>query len=79
MLSFRNGTKRHEFLNFGVSGTGVQKSCDKPYQNETKYQEALNSSADGVVIMIGGNDAKPQNWVSDESFKKNYVDFIKSF
>lgn len=40
------------------------KRGDLPYWNQTELLLALNSSPDVVIIMLGTNDAKPQNFDS---------------
>ena len=52
---------------------------DYPYWNENKYQKALDFEPDIVVIMLGTNDSKPQNWDKKKNFKKDYAALIKSF
>ena len=44
--------------NFGVGGRTMMKNGDYPYWNEQVYQDALNSKADYLVLMLGTNDAK---------------------
>ena len=40
---------------------------DKPYQKQAAFQAALAYKPDVVVIMLGTNDTKPQNWSSKTS------------
>ncbi len=65
--------------NFGVSGRTLLKKGDFPYWNETKYQDALKSEPDAVIIMLGTNDTKPQNWKHEAEFVADYTDLVKSF
>src|SRR4051794_25029443 len=48
--------------NFGVSGATMLKKGDKPYDKQKAYRDALAFKPDVVVIMLGTNDSKPQNW-----------------
>ena len=50
-----------------------------PYWNLKEYGEALNSSADIVVFMLGTNDARQGNWKGEEPFKKDYLEMVRSF
>ena len=49
---------KFEVLNLGVSGRTMMKNGDFPYWNEQAYQDALNSEADVVIMMLGTNDSK---------------------
>lgn len=65
--------------NFGVSGRTLLKKGDYPYWNEQAYQNALKSNPDVVIIMLGTNDTKPQNWKFESEFVADYTELIKSF
>ncbi|MDB6078741.1 MAG: hypothetical protein JWO82_2488 [Akkermansiaceae bacterium] len=65
--------------NFGVSGRTLLKKGDFPYWNEKAYQNALQSKPDVVVIMLGTNDTKPQNWKFEAEFVPDYTALVKSF
>ena len=65
--------------NFGVSGRTLLKKGDYPYWNEKAYKDALASSPDVVIIMLGTNDTKPQNWKHEAEFAADYAELVKSF
>ena len=65
--------------NFGVSGRTLLKKGDFPYWNEAKYQDSLKSEPDVVIIMLGTNDTKPQNWKFESEFVADYTELVKSF
>lgn len=65
--------------NFGVSGRTLLRKGDFPYWNENAYQNALAFKPDVVIIMLGTNDTKPQNWVHEAEFVTDYRDLVKSF
>jgi len=65
--------------NFGVSGRTLLRKGDYPYWNEKAYQNALTFKPDVVVIMLGTNDTKPQNWKHEADFVTDYRDLVKSF
>ncbi len=69
----------YEVKNFGVSGRTLLKKGDHPYWNEKAYQNALEFLPDIVIIKLGTNDTKPQNWKYKEDFEKDYSDLIESF
>jgi lysophospholipase L1-like esterase len=68
-----------EVLNFGVSGRTLLKKGDYPYWKEKAYEQALASKPDAVVIMLGTNDTKPQNWKFKEEFAGDYRALVQSF
>lgn len=65
--------------NFGVSGRTLLKKGDFPYWNEKKYQEALQFLPDVVIIMLGTNDTKPQNFKHEKEFSDDYAELVNSF
>ena len=65
--------------NFGVSGRTLLKKGDFPYWKEKKYQAALAMEPAIVIIMLGTNDTKPQNWKHEAEFEADYKELIKSF
>jgi lysophospholipase L1-like esterase len=70
---------RWEVKNFGVSATTLLNAGDKPYQKEGAFKNAKDFAPDVVVIMLGTNDTKPQNWKHKESFTADYQDMIGKF
>lgn len=68
----------YEVKNFGVSGRTLLKKGDFPYWNEPQYQELKAFSPDILIIKLGTNDSKPQNWEHKEDFKKDYLELIES-
>ena len=65
--------------NFGISGTTLMKSGDKPYQNEEAFKNAKSFNPDVVVIMLGTNDTKPGNWKDKARFEADYQDLLQQF
>ena len=65
--------------NFGISGTTVTKSGDRPFWNTSAFASSHNSNPDIVVIMLGTNDAKPKNWVNKAHFISDYVELINTY
>jgi lysophospholipase L1-like esterase len=65
--------------NFGVSGRTLLKKGDFPYWKEKAYQKALEFKPDVVIIMLGTNDTKPQNWQHEAEFVGDYTELVKSF
>ena len=68
-----------QVLNFGVSGRTMLRKGDNPYWNEKQFQEALASKPGAVIIMLGTNDTKPQNWKHKGEFADDYRDMVRQF
>lgn len=68
-----------EVKNFGVSGATLLRKGDKPYWQEKAFQEATQYQPDIVVIKLGTNDSKPQNWEHGSAFYQDYADMIAHF
>ncbi|MCP5533083.1 MAG: hypothetical protein H7A48_07910 [Akkermansiaceae bacterium] len=65
--------------NFGVGGRTLLRKGNLPYWKEKAYQNALASKPDYVILMLGTNDTKPQNWKFESEFDRDYRDLVKSF
>ncbi|WP_448700906.1 GDSL-type esterase/lipase family protein [Mucilaginibacter sp. AW1-3] len=70
---------QYEVSNYGISARTLLRKGDHPYWNEAKYKEVLALNPDIVIIKLGTNDTKPQNWAHKEDFVQDYEDFIESF
>ena len=55
--------------NFGVSARTMLNKGDFPYMNEMAWRDALAFDPDIVIIKLGTNDSKPQNWKYGAEFK----------
>jgi len=71
--------KGYVVSNFGISGTTLLRKGDDPYQNSNGMHDALESKPDVVVIMLGTNDTKPQNWKLKDQFVPDYKNLIGQF
>lgn len=69
----------YEVKNFGVSGRTLLRKGDYPYWNEPQFQQAKDFQPDVLLIKLGTNDSKPQNWAHKEEFVKDYLDMIAEF
>lgn len=68
-----------EVRNFGVNGATLLKHGDNPYWNLKAFAEAKAFNPDVVVIKLGTNDTKPQNWKYKDEFIADYSALIKEF
>lgn len=55
--------------NYGVSARTLLSKGDWPYVNEPEWTYAKDFRPDIVVLKLGTNDSKPQNWVHGDEFK----------
>ena len=62
--------------NFGVSGRTMLNKGDLPYMNEIAWKDAVAFKPDVVIIKLGTNDSKPQNWQYGEEFKQDLKQMI---
>jgi len=69
----------HIVKNFGVSGRTLLRKGDYPYWNEKAYHDALAWDPQVVIIKLGTNDSKPQNWKFSSEFESDYRALIQSF
>jgi lysophospholipase L1-like esterase len=58
----------YEVRNYGVNGCTMMKKGDLPFWNQKAWQETLAFNPDLVVIDLGGNDSKSQNWKFKDEF-----------
>lgn len=61
---------RFDVRNFGVSGTTMLQHGDSPYWVTGAFQQALDFLPNVVILKLGTNDSKPQNW---DKFKAEYA------
>ena len=62
--------------NFGVSGRTLLNKGDFPYMNEMAWKDAVAFQPDVVIIKLGPNDSKPQNWQYGAEFKADLKQMI---
>lgn len=65
--------------NFGVSGATLLKNGDTPYWKQKALEYALDYKPHVVIIKLGTNDTKPQNWKHADQFVSDYTDLINTF
>lgn len=65
--------------NFGHSGKTVSDNGDQPYTESKQYKKSLEYDADVLVIMLGTNDSKPENWTNVETFINEYDELVESY
>lgn len=67
--------KEFNVINLGRSATTLQKTGDFPYWICKEFSNAFEFEPDIIIIKLGTNDTKPQNWHT-ENYKKDYQSLI---
>lgn len=62
--------------NFGVSARTMLNKGDYPYMNELAWNDAQAFKPDIVIIKLGTNDSKPQNWQYASEFRHDLQQMI---
>jgi lysophospholipase L1-like esterase len=65
--------------NFGVSGSTVLHNSDKPYMSQTAFQKSKDFKPTIVIIMLGTNDAKVENYQSLGDFPNDYEELVGEY
>ncbi|MCF7956829.1 MAG: hypothetical protein K9M57_00125 [Phycisphaerae bacterium] len=65
--------------NFGVGGTTLLKKGDYPYWNQDAFKMAIAFKPDVVIIKLGTNDTKAQNWKYKDEYLTDYKEMINTF
>ena len=68
----------YQTFNFGLCNRTLLSSGNMPYVNEDFATESLAVDADIVIIMLGTNDSKPDNW-NAEQYEKEYAAFVQNY
>lgn len=70
---------RFEVGNFGVSGATLLKRGDKPWWNEPAFKQLEDFAPQAIILMLGTNDSKPQNWRHGDEFAADLRAMILHF
>lgn len=70
--------ERYTVVNFGKSGTCVLGNSDKPYSKSEAFLNFKKILPDIVVIALGTNDSRPNNWKHKANFAASYKFLIDS-
>jgi acyl-CoA thioesterase-1 len=70
---------KHTVQNFGSSGCTLLKKGDKPYWNDPAFGASDSFKPDIAIVMLGTNDAKPQNWSHKAEFAADYGSMIDHY
>ena len=64
---------------FAVNDRTLQSTGNKPYRKEKAFQQSKAFLPDTVVILLGTNDSKDANWISEEAFRQQYRELIDEY
>lgn len=67
-----------EVLNCGRNGATVLQKGDIPITSQDVYKRALASQPDVLVLLLGTNDTKDNNWLYNDDFVTDYVALIQT-
>jgi len=70
---------RFEVRNFGVSGATLLKKGNMPYWSLPEMNAVADYKPDVVIVKLGSNDTKPENWAYKKEFGRDYKDFLAHF
>ena len=68
----------YEVRNFGLNDASARYDADTPYVRHKAYRDSLAYNPDIVLIMLGTNDTKRQNW-NPEIFDRDYRRLVQSY
>lgn len=71
--------EEYDVRNFGVSGATLSSAGDYPYVRTAAYDSSMAFSPDIVLIKLGTNDTKPQNWRHCEAYRADYQRLIDRY
>ncbi len=69
----------YDVKNFGNSGSTMLDNGDKPYKKQKSYTDSVAFIPDIVVIKLGTNDSKPQNWAKKDGFAASMKSLVEAF
>jgi len=65
-------------LNCGVNGATVLNKGDIPIFSQKAYDRAIKAKSDVVILMLGTNDTKYQNFQYRDEFVDDYIKLVKT-
>lgn len=81
LLSKCDSTKNYNVKNFGVSARTLLNKGNLPYMKEEAWRDAQCFNPNIVVVKLGTNDSKPENWQHAADFQsdlKAMIDTLKA-
>lgn len=66
-----------EVRNYGVPGASVQFTKDKTYMKTKQFDELLAFKPDILILKLGTNDSRPNEWSTEAFFYADYVRLVR--
>lgn len=66
----------YQVKNYGVSSRTMLNKGDHPYMQEQAWRDAVAFRPDVVVIKLGTNDSKPENWQYGAEFEHDLLSMV---
>jgi len=70
---------RFEVRNFGVGGATLLREGDKPYWSLPEFQAISEFEPQAIILELGTNDSKPQNWKHGDEFGRDLRNMLHHF
>jgi N-sulfoglucosamine sulfohydrolase len=70
---------RFDVRNFGVNGATLLAAGDLPYRHQDAYRRATEYEPHFVIIALGTNDTKPQNWAHEADLERDLDAIVDHF
>ncbi len=64
---------------FGANGRAVQQNADRPYWSSDAFRRSGAFEPDLVLIMLGTNDSRGDNWKGPDPFTADYRKLVKHY
>ena len=64
---------------FGVNDRTLQDTGNKPFRKEAAFRQSKEFLPETVIILLGTNDSKDNNWISAEAFRQQYAELINEY
>jgi lysophospholipase L1-like esterase len=68
----------YDVRNYGVSSRTLLNKGDHPFMKEQAWRDALAFRPDIVVIKLGTNDSKPENWQYGTDFENDLLTMVNA-
>lgn len=67
---------RFTVRNMGHNGATTNRNGDLPYIGTSEFQSLAEFKPEVIILMLGTNDTKPQNWKGREAFEQEYRSLV---
>ena len=64
---------------FGVNDRTLQNTGNKPFRKGRAFRQSKEFLPETVIILLGTNDSKDNNWISAEAFRQQYAELIAEY